>query len=62
MTARFPRPFVVRPWKGPLPWAVFERIAVEAPGRTSFEERLTSTWSTRESAREAARQLNEEEP
>ena len=43
------REFAVRPW------AVFEKMNAE-------EERLVSSWKTREQAREAARQLNREEP
>lgn len=43
-----------------LPWGVFERIpSRDSPG---FEERLVSAWASRDDAREAARQLNKEEP
>ena len=37
-------------------WGVFER------GEDNGVEKLTSAWPTRDAAREAARQLNTEEP
>ena len=60
------RPFVVRKRSAgrdgganlDLPWAVFERVEVS----DRVEERLTSAWGTRELARDAADQLNREEP
>lgn len=63
-------PFVVRPrsaihssrtraTRGILPWGVYERIPLRDGG---LKEQLVSEWKTREDAREAARQLNKEEP
>lgn len=41
-----------------LPWGVFEFVDMLGG---KVEERLTSAWSTRDQAREAARALNREE-
>jgi hypothetical protein len=51
------KPFVVRKLPrefGSRPWGVFERV--------DEKEQLVCFWETREQAREAARQLNKEEP
>lgn len=59
------KPFVVKkrivtaPAATRLPWGVFERIQSVS---SNDEERLVSAWATRDDAREAARQLNAEEP